>query len=69
MDGSEDDIKLDIYLRQFWVDKRLKFRDLKIPAFHFNWRISEKIWRPDTVFLGSRESHLHNPNRHGLKKI
>ena len=66
MEGSEDDIKLDIYLRQFWRDRRLQFRDLRVPALHFNWRIFDKIWSPDTVFRGSRESHLHTvstPNR------
>ena len=69
LDGDEDDIKLDIYLRQFWSDKRLRleFSDFHLPALHFNWRIFDNIWSPDTMFIGSRESYLHTvstPNRY-----
>ena len=68
LEGDEDDIKLDIYLRQFWSDKRLKleFNDFQLPDLHFNWKFFENIWSPDTMFIGSRESYLHTvstPNR------
>ena len=68
LDGDEDDIKLDIYLRQFWSDKRLRLElsDVQLPDLHFNWKIFENIWSPDTMFIGSRESYLHTvstPNR------
>ena len=69
LDGEDDDIKLDIYFRQFWSDKRLRLElnDFQVPALHFNWNIFENIWSPDTMFRGSRESYLHRvskPNRY-----
>ena len=68
LDGKEDDIKLDIYFRQFWSDERLRLElsDFQLPDLHFNWKIFENIWSPDTMFIGSRESYLHTvstPNR------
>ena len=70
LDGEEDDIKLDIYLRQFWSDQRLrleKLSDFQLRDLHFNWKVFGHIWSPDTMFIGSRESYLHTvstPNRY-----
>ena len=65
-ESKNDDLQLDIYFRQSWTDLRLQFVSDHISAFHFNWRIFDKIWTPDTVFSNSRNAFLHKvsvPNR------
>ncbi|XP_024081813.1 gamma-aminobutyric acid receptor subunit alpha-6-like isoform X2 [Cimex lectularius] len=57
---------MDVYFRQSWYDRRLKFTLPGISELSMSWLFLEKIWKPDTYFLNGKKSHLHritSPNK------
>ena len=55
------DYSLDIYFRQFWVDKRLAF-DLSSDNIYelvVGADMLSKIWLPDTYIANDRKAYFH----------
>ncbi|XP_048459424.1 gamma-aminobutyric acid receptor subunit alpha-6 [Rhincodon typus] len=56
---------MDVFFRQTWIDKRLKF-DGPIEILRLNNLMVNKIWTPDTFFRNGKMSIAHNmttPNK------
>ncbi|XP_078087698.1 gamma-aminobutyric acid receptor subunit alpha-6-like [Mustelus asterias] len=56
---------MDVFFRQTWIDKRLKF-DGPIEILRLNNLMVSKIWTPDTFFRNGKMSIAHNmttPNK------
>ncbi|XP_027748585.1 gamma-aminobutyric acid receptor subunit alpha-4 isoform X4 [Empidonax traillii] len=56
---------MDVFFRQTWVDKRLKY-DGPIEILRLNNLMVSKVWTPDTFFRNGKKSVAHNmtaPNK------
>ncbi|XP_042326628.1 gamma-aminobutyric acid receptor subunit alpha-4 [Sceloporus undulatus] len=56
---------MDVFFRQTWVDKRLKY-DGPIEILRLNNLMVTKVWTPDTFFRNGKKSVAHNmtaPNK------
>ncbi|XP_067852238.1 gamma-aminobutyric acid receptor subunit alpha-6-like [Heptranchias perlo] len=56
---------MDVFFRQTWIDKRLKFEG-PIEILRLNNLMVSKIWTPDTFFRNGKKSIAHNmttPNK------
>lgn len=56
---------MDVFFRQTWVDKRLKY-DGPIEILRLNNLMVTKVWTPDTFFRNGKKSVSHNmtaPNK------
>ncbi|XP_064636322.1 gamma-aminobutyric acid receptor subunit alpha-5-like [Lineus longissimus] len=56
---------MDCYFRQYWTDKRLRFKGPK-RSLPVHISILKRIWKPDTFFQNGRGSYLHmitTPNK------
>ena len=55
------DYSLDIYFRQFWVDKRLAFDLSKVGIYELlvGADMLSKIWLPDTYIANDRKAYFH----------
>ncbi|XP_013920016.1 PREDICTED: gamma-aminobutyric acid receptor subunit alpha-4-like isoform X2 [Thamnophis sirtalis] len=56
---------MDVFFRQTWVDKRLKY-DSPIEILRLNNLMVNKVWTPDTFFRNGKKSVSHNmtaPNK------
>uniref|UniRef100_A0A670YGM2 Gamma-aminobutyric acid type A receptor subunit alpha4 n=1 Tax=Pseudonaja textilis TaxID=8673 RepID=A0A670YGM2_PSETE len=56
---------MDVFFRQTWVDKRLKY-DGPIEILRLNNLMVNKVWTPDTFFRNGKKSVSHNmtaPNK------
>ncbi|XP_038651913.1 gamma-aminobutyric acid receptor subunit alpha-6-like isoform X2 [Scyliorhinus canicula] len=61
----EMEYTMDVFFRQTWIDKRLKFEG-PIEILRLNNLMVSKIWTPDTFFRNGKMSIAHNmttPNR------
>uniref|UniRef100_A0A1I8HU03 Neur_chan_LBD domain-containing protein n=1 Tax=Macrostomum lignano TaxID=282301 RepID=A0A1I8HU03_9PLAT len=59
---------MEIYFRQCWIDKRLRFdpADARQKEIKVSVSILRRIWRPDTYFVNGKGSRLHEitvPNK------
>ncbi|KAK3856530.1 hypothetical protein Pcinc_037151, partial [Petrolisthes cinctipes] len=53
------DYSIDVFLRQSWVDPRLRY-NLTRPHFTItDPRIRKKIWKPDTYFNNVKDAKVH----------
>ncbi|CAG2169299.1 unnamed protein product, partial [Oppiella nova] len=61
---------MDCYFRQTWTDTRLSYKTRSLMEMNANQTLSppalalsiymlDKIWKPPTYFLNSRQSHMH----------
>ncbi|CAG2109427.1 unnamed protein product [Medioppia subpectinata] len=61
---------MDCYFRQTWTDRRLSYKTKSLMEMNANQTLSppalalsiymlDRIWKPPTYFLNSRQSHLH----------
>ena len=62
---------LDIFLRQYWTDYRLAFRNLNQAMYInssvvFSNEIAELIWLPDPFFPLSKKGELHQLTKPNL---
>ncbi|KAB0401295.1 hypothetical protein E2I00_005906 [Balaenoptera physalus] len=56
---------MDVFFRQTWIDKRLKY-DGPIEILRLNNMMVTKVWTPDTFFRNGKKSVSHNmtaPNK------
>ncbi|XP_065350484.1 gamma-aminobutyric acid receptor subunit alpha-6-like [Cloeon dipterum] len=56
---------MDCYFRQYWTDPRLSFQG-PISSLSLNFKMLERIWRPDTYFYNGKNSYVHTitvPNK------
>ena len=56
------EIKVDFYLRQQWIDHRLKFefpQDDDLECIPLTEQFGSKIWFPDTFFQNEKDSFVH----------
>ncbi|XP_010158544.1 PREDICTED: gamma-aminobutyric acid receptor subunit alpha-4-like, partial [Eurypyga helias] len=61
----EMEYTMDVFFRQTWVDKRLKY-DGPIEILRLNNLMVSKVWTPDTFFRNGKKSVAHNmtaPNK------
>ncbi|MBN3294084.1 GBRA4 protein, partial [Polypterus senegalus] len=61
----EMEYTMDVFFRQTWVDKRLKY-DGPIEILRLNNLMVTKVWTPDTFFRNGKKSVSHNmtaPNK------
>ncbi|XP_063165716.1 gamma-aminobutyric acid receptor subunit alpha-4 [Candoia aspera] len=61
----EMEYTMDVFFRQTWVDKRLKY-DGPIEILRLNNLMVNKVWTPDTFFRNGKKSVSHNmtaPNK------
>ncbi|XP_042192604.1 gamma-aminobutyric acid receptor subunit alpha-4 [Callorhinchus milii] len=61
----EMEYTMDVFFRQTWVDKRLKY-DGPIEILRLNNLMVTKVWTPDTFFRNGKKSISHNmtaPNK------
>ncbi|XP_073198231.1 gamma-aminobutyric acid receptor subunit alpha-4 isoform X2 [Lepidochelys kempii] len=61
----EMEYTMDVFFRQTWVDKRLKY-DGPIEILRLNNMMVSKVWTPDTFFRNGKKSVSHNmtaPNK------
>uniref|UniRef100_A0A7M4ESP2 Gamma-aminobutyric acid type A receptor subunit alpha4 n=1 Tax=Crocodylus porosus TaxID=8502 RepID=A0A7M4ESP2_CROPO len=61
----EMEYTMDVFFRQTWVDKRLKY-DGPIEILRLNNLMVSKVWTPDTFFRNGKKSVSHNmtaPNK------
>ncbi|XP_031428022.1 gamma-aminobutyric acid receptor subunit alpha-6 [Clupea harengus] len=61
----EMEYTMDVFFRQTWIDKRLRF-DGPIEILRLNNLMVSKIWTPDTFFRNGKRSISHNmttPNK------
>ncbi|XP_072368626.1 gamma-aminobutyric acid receptor subunit alpha-6-like isoform X4 [Scyliorhinus torazame] len=61
----EMEYTMDVFFRQTWIDKRLKFEG-PIEILRLNNLMVSKIWTPDTFFRNGKMSIAHNmttPNK------
>ncbi|XP_078420700.1 gamma-aminobutyric acid receptor subunit alpha-4 [Cetorhinus maximus] len=61
----EMEYTMDVFFRQTWVDKRLKY-DGPIEILRLNNMMVTKVWTPDTFFRNGKKSISHNmtaPNK------
>ncbi|XP_032079427.1 gamma-aminobutyric acid receptor subunit alpha-4-like [Thamnophis elegans] len=61
----EMEYTMDVFFRQTWVDKRLKY-DSPIEILRLNNLMVNKVWTPDTFFRNGKKSVSHNmtaPNK------
>uniref|UniRef100_UPI00398E9A14 gamma-aminobutyric acid receptor subunit alpha-4 n=1 Tax=Pristiophorus japonicus TaxID=55135 RepID=UPI00398E9A14 len=61
----EMEYTMDVFFRQTWVDKRLKY-DGSIEILRLNNLMVTKVWTPDTFFRNGKKSISHNmtaPNK------
>lgn len=61
----EMEYTMDVFFRQTWIDKRLKY-DGPIEILRLNNMMVTKVWTPDTFFRNGKKSVSHNmtaPNK------
>ncbi|XP_039240879.1 gamma-aminobutyric acid receptor subunit alpha-4 isoform X4 [Pipra filicauda] len=61
----EMEYTMDVFFRQTWIDKRLKY-DGPIEILRLNNLMVSKVWTPDTFFRNGKKSVAHNmtaPNK------
>ncbi|KAH0520239.1 Gamma-aminobutyric acid receptor subunit alpha-4 [Microtus ochrogaster] len=61
----EMEYTMDVFFRQTWIDKRLKY-DGPIEILRMNNMMVTKVWTPDTFFRNGKKSVSHNmtaPNK------
>ncbi|XP_017659825.1 PREDICTED: gamma-aminobutyric acid receptor subunit alpha-4 isoform X6 [Lepidothrix coronata] len=64
-DRDSGEYTMDVFFRQTWVDKRLKY-DGPIEILRLNNLMVSKVWTPDTFFRNGKKSVAHNmtaPNK------
>ncbi|ETE66494.1 Gamma-aminobutyric acid receptor subunit rho-3, partial [Ophiophagus hannah] len=54
------DFTMTLYLRHYWKDERLSFPSTRNRSMTFDGRIIKKIWVPDTFFVHSKRSFIHD---------
>uniref|UniRef100_A0A8V0YF30 Gamma-aminobutyric acid type A receptor subunit alpha4 n=1 Tax=Gallus gallus TaxID=9031 RepID=A0A8V0YF30_CHICK len=62
---DSEEYTMDVFFRQTWVDKRLKY-DGPIEILRLNNLMVSKVWTPDTFFRNGKKSVAHNmtaPNK------
>nr|XP_022321966.1 glycine receptor subunit alpha-1-like isoform X2 [Crassostrea virginica] len=61
------DLSMEVFLRQTWVDPRLKYEHLSnFSNLELDQRMMANVWVPDTYFPNEKEAHFHIvtvPNR------
>ena len=60
------DYSLNMYLRQTWVDERLKYSNLLNSSVTLNYDQISQLWIPDTFFRNLKKGMFHDitvPNR------
>ncbi|XP_053400592.1 glycine receptor subunit alpha-2-like [Mercenaria mercenaria] len=64
---SSMDYSLDIFLRQKWEDKRLKYENMTdLEWLEMDNKMMDKVWVPDTYFSNEKKASVHDvtvPNR------
>lgn len=62
------DYTIDLYLRQFWRDKRLAFESLNSDGTTSSLTVGidmvKSIWVPDTFFPNEKKSFFHETTSH-----
>ncbi|KAK3859136.1 hypothetical protein Pcinc_034718 [Petrolisthes cinctipes] len=59
LNAANMDYSIDVFLRQSWVDPRLRY-NLTRPHFTItDPRIRKKIWKPDTYFNNVKDAKVH----------
>ena len=55
------DYSVNIYLRQSWVDDRLKYSHIypNISKLTLDSKLFDKIWVPDLFFPNEKQAHSH----------
>ncbi|XP_063160497.1 gamma-aminobutyric acid receptor subunit rho-3 [Candoia aspera] len=54
------DFTMTLYLRHYWKDERLSFPSTTNRSMTFDGRLIKKIWVPDTFFVHSKRSFIHD---------
>uniref|UniRef100_A0A670XZX2 GABA(C) receptor n=1 Tax=Pseudonaja textilis TaxID=8673 RepID=A0A670XZX2_PSETE len=54
------DFTMTLYLRHYWKDERLSFPSTRNRSMTFDGRLIKKIWVPDTFFVHSKRSFIHD---------
>ena len=59
-------MKVDLYLRQFWHDPRLRYNITNIDSFMLPEHFINNMWTPDLFIENGKEEETHDvtrPNR------
>lgn len=53
---------MDIYLRQYWTDPRLRFHApiLKKEVLTLNRQTIDEMWIPSTYFFNAKKAYFHD---------
>ncbi|CAH3142455.1 unnamed protein product, partial [Porites evermanni] len=55
------DFTIDVYLRQYWKDPRLSFRETKLQkTLTLNRQTIDEIWVPSTYFFNAKKAYFHD---------
>uniref|UniRef100_A0A8C6VNW0 GABA(C) receptor n=1 Tax=Naja naja TaxID=35670 RepID=A0A8C6VNW0_NAJNA len=60
IDKISEDFTMTLYLRHYWKDERLSFPSTRNRSMTFDGRLIKKIWVPDTFFVHSKRSFIHD---------
>ncbi|KAK0404751.1 hypothetical protein QR680_017609 [Steinernema hermaphroditum] len=55
------DFDMDIYVTELWMDYALRYDHMNPCKYNLSLsnEILEQIWKPNTVFINSKEAHIH----------
>lgn len=55
------DFDAELYVSEIWVDHALRYDHMKPCRTNLSvsYDILDKIWKPNTVFINSKEAHIH----------
>ncbi|KAJ8297636.1 hypothetical protein KUTeg_024167 [Tegillarca granosa] len=53
------DFSVDLFLRQSWVDPRLKYTHLEIEKLELGTKMMDFVWIPDTFFVNEKDASFH----------
>lgn len=53
------DFSVDLFLRQSWVDPRLKYTHSEIEKLELGTKMMDFVWIPDTFFVNEKDASFH----------